>query len=147
MEALENEEVQIVEMEDLSQQGESDWTIYIKKNKSLINVHPHNKVKFQMKNCKMFLQENQLVSSFWMMKFQASLEKITSRCGIFEDQLIKESLLFEDMLTELHKDASFMPDKDRKVEEIFHVLKFKIDATLFTHEYDVDVSGMIHHQL
>ena len=66
---------------------------------------------------------------------------------IFDWENIKESLIFEDTVEEIHKDSWFTFHKDKPPKTIFHELDSNIDLAWTTNEFDVDVRGKIHHQL
>lgn len=66
---------------------------------------------------------------------------------MFEGEIIKKSLIFEDALSNTHKDARFMLYKDKPPNPIFQGLGYKSNPTLNTHEFDVDARGGIHHHL
>ena len=70
-----------------------------------------------------------------------------NKLGIYDGDLIKKSLIFEDALSNTHKDAWFTLYKDKPPKAVFQGFDHKSYPILNTCEFDVTTRGGIHHQL
>ena len=57
---------------------------------------------------------------------------------IFEGDIIKDSLIFEDAFNNVHKDVWFILDKDGPSKVVFQGLDFNTDPTLISNKLHVD---------
>lgn len=114
----------------------------------------------QMESLPNFFQDKQVIVSDMihhqlrppetMLEDKTSPEIILDRLEeLFEAQSLKETLIFEDMLTKFHEDAWFMQDISVKTENLE---LFKGALRLFQEElpnqgqHVVDARGIVHHQ-